>query len=251
MTDFGGAKSIIDSDNYQKTLFTGTPNWMAPESVKKNEYTRFSDIWSLGCLVLEMATGEPPWSNYKNPMAVLYQLYNSNKPPPIPDEIPILCKDFISKCLVVDPNKRYNIHQLLNHEYITNSDEIILSNYNSNPNSLIQTELRVSLDKLDKNFGSKSSLNSDSLNNTIKASNTDINDKSKLGKNFFSDPLNSGLTSIDLNRKEEENNFTESILNVTNNDIKLFNDEKYIIEEEKQEEVLIKINPLIISSSND
>jgi len=45
---------------------------MAPESVKKNEYTRFSDIWSLGCLVLEMATGEPPWSSYKNPMAVLY-----------------------------------------------------------------------------------------------------------------------------------------------------------------------------------
>lgn len=225
---------------------------MAPESVKKNEYTRFSDIWSLGCLVLEMSTGEPPWSNYKNPMAVLYQLYNSNSPPPISNEIPALCRDFISKCLVIDPLKRHNIHQLLNHEYINNNDEIILSNYNSNPNSLMQTELRVSLDK---NFGSKSSLNSNSIDENlknIKASNTDINYKSKLGKNFFADPLNSGLTSIDLNKKEEENNdLTESILNVTNSEIKLNNDDKYLIEEEKQEELLVKINPLIVSNTNE
>lgn len=92
---------------------------MAPESVKKMEYTRFSDIWAIGCLTIEMVTGEPPWSEYKNPMAILFQLYNSNKPPPIPDCVSRLCKSFIESCLQLNPNHRSNVRQLLKHPFIT------------------------------------------------------------------------------------------------------------------------------------
>lgn len=39
----------------------GTPNWMAPEAIKQQRPCRFSDIWSLGCTVLQMLTGKVPF----------------------------------------------------------------------------------------------------------------------------------------------------------------------------------------------
>lgn len=58
MSDFGGAKVISEEIDYKKQhSFKGTPNWMAPEIVKSLECTRFSDIWSLGCTLIELLTG--------------------------------------------------------------------------------------------------------------------------------------------------------------------------------------------------
>jgi serine/threonine protein kinase len=58
LTDFGGAKVMQEEIDLLRHSFRGTPNWMAPETVKKMEYTRFSDIWSIGCTVIEMVTGK-------------------------------------------------------------------------------------------------------------------------------------------------------------------------------------------------
>lgn len=57
LTDFGGAKIVKDGIDLKKNSFKGTPNWMAPETVRNLENTRFSDIWSLGCTMIEMVTG--------------------------------------------------------------------------------------------------------------------------------------------------------------------------------------------------
>lgn len=100
LSDFGGAKVIVDEIEFkQQNSFKGTPNWMAPETVRHMEYTRFSDIWSLGCTIIEMATGEPPWSEYKNPIATLYNLSQIDKPPDFPNHLSDTCKDFLSCCL--------------------------------------------------------------------------------------------------------------------------------------------------------
>ena len=84
LSDFGGAKIIKDIFDITKSSIEGTPNWMAPEIVKKAEATRFSDIWSIGCTVIEMFQGKPPWSNYYTAISVMNCIYNTKEPPEIP-----------------------------------------------------------------------------------------------------------------------------------------------------------------------
>jgi serine/threonine protein kinase len=50
----------------------GTAHWMAPEVIKQNKYGRYADIWSLGCTIIEMATGKPPYSHFKNQVTAMF-----------------------------------------------------------------------------------------------------------------------------------------------------------------------------------
>jgi mitogen-activated protein kinase kinase kinase len=48
----------------------GSVFWMAPEVVKQSGHTRKADIWSVGCLVVEMLTGEHPWATLTQMQAI-------------------------------------------------------------------------------------------------------------------------------------------------------------------------------------
>jgi serine/threonine protein kinase len=100
LSDFGGAKFIMSEFEFKQQMsIKGTPNWMAPECINKLEYTRFSDIWSIGCTVIEMATGLPPWAEYKNTFGLLYHISKTKDPPAFPSNLSDNCKHFLSCCL--------------------------------------------------------------------------------------------------------------------------------------------------------
>ncbi|RZB63114.1 mitogen-activated protein kinase kinase kinase 1-like [Glycine soja] len=115
LADFGLAKATKSND--VKSI-GGSPYWMAPEVVKlrKHGYGLAADIWSLGCTVLEMLTCQPPYSHLGKMEAL--SLIGKGHPPPLPESLSTDARDFILKCLQVNPNKRPTAAQLLDHPFL-------------------------------------------------------------------------------------------------------------------------------------
>lgn len=62
LADFGAAARFSEQAKFSK--MAGTPSFMAPEVVRcKPPYTAKCDVWSMGCAMIEMAFGHPPWLN--------------------------------------------------------------------------------------------------------------------------------------------------------------------------------------------
>ncbi|KAL2324772.1 hypothetical protein Fmac_023830 [Flemingia macrophylla] len=114
LADFGLAKATKLNDVKSSK---GSPYWMAPEVVnlRNRGYGLAADIWSLGCTVLEMLTRQPPYSHLEG-MQALFRI-GRGQPPPVPESLSTDARDFIHKCLQVNPNKRPAAAQLLDHSF--------------------------------------------------------------------------------------------------------------------------------------
>ena len=163
----------------------GTPNWMAPEVAKSQPSCRFSDIWSIGCCVIEMFQGKPLFYDCNNAYSVINKLCNLKENPQIPENMSECLKNFVKKCLIIDPKKRFNVYQLKRHpflsqDYVSNID---IGNFENNSENRQLVELKGGIDKKygrnilleysnDINFRT----NVDSLKNFNNNENTNIND---------------------------------------------------------------------------
>ncbi|CAL1268100.1 unnamed protein product [Larinioides sclopetarius] len=107
----------------RRDSFIGTPYWMAPEVVlcetfRDNPYDYKADIWSLGITLIELAEMDPP-NHEMTPMRVLLKIQKQD-PPTLsqPSKWSKHFNDFVSKCLVKDPQKRATAKELLEHPFI-------------------------------------------------------------------------------------------------------------------------------------
>ncbi len=97
----------------------GTLLWMAPEVVLQKEQGLPSDIWSLGCTVVEMATGRAPWAHIADPLVALYRIGCTDEVPQTPACLSQEAHDFLAHCFQRDPCKRWTAAQLLQHPFLT------------------------------------------------------------------------------------------------------------------------------------
>ncbi|XP_058516025.1 mitogen-activated protein kinase kinase kinase 4 isoform X2 [Ochotona princeps] len=98
----------------------GTAAYMAPEVItraKGEGHGRAADIWSLGCVVIEMVTGKRPWHEYEHNFQIMYKVGMGHKPP-IPERLSREGKDFLAHCLESDPKMRWTASQLLDHSFV-------------------------------------------------------------------------------------------------------------------------------------
>ncbi|KAG6598393.1 Mitogen-activated protein kinase kinase kinase 5, partial [Cucurbita argyrosperma subsp. sororia] len=124
LADFGMAKHL--TGQYDLSL-KGSPYWMAPEVMKaamlKDANPNLAlavDIWSLGCTIIEMLDGKPPWSEFEGHQAMFKVL---NKTPPIPEKLSPEGKDFLQCCFQRNPADRPTAMALLDHPFLRSSND--------------------------------------------------------------------------------------------------------------------------------
>ncbi|KAF9183352.1 Suppressor of Sensor Kinase (SLN1) [Haplosporangium sp. Z 767] len=102
----------------------GTPMYMAPEVIKNGEKGRKGsmDIWSLGCCVLEMATGRRPWAHLDNEWAVMYHVATSHPPLPDPSQMSAKGIAFLKRCFTRSSRDRPSALELLRDEWLRGVD---------------------------------------------------------------------------------------------------------------------------------
>ncbi|KAL0937350.1 g2-specific protein kinase nima [Colletotrichum truncatum] len=108
--DFGLSK-MIQSHDFAST-YVGTPFYMSPEICAAEKYTLKSDIWSLGCIIYELCSREPPF-NAKSHFQ-LVQKIKEGKVSPLPSCYSSELMGTIKDCLRVNPDHRPDTAQLLN-----------------------------------------------------------------------------------------------------------------------------------------
>lgn len=114
MLDSEGITKITDFGVAQMTESTavsgifGTPSYMSPEQVTEECIVFQSDIFSLGCVLYELLTGQKAFPGENN-FSIIYKI-TSTEPPSvltIRPELPEIIDDIIKKAIVKDISKRY------------------------------------------------------------------------------------------------------------------------------------------------
>lgn len=120
IADFGSASRLSSkatlAGEFQGQLL-GTISFMAPEVLRGEDYGRSCDIWSVGCVMIEMATNAHPWSEIMAPnhLALIYRISCARSPPPVPESLSLPTQHLVLRCLQLRSQDRPAAGDLLSH----------------------------------------------------------------------------------------------------------------------------------------
>mmetsp|Transcript_9879 Transcript_9879/g.17373 ORF Transcript_9879/g.17373 Transcript_9879/m.17373 type:complete len:558 (+) Transcript_9879:404-2077(+) len=114
--DFGLAKELGEQDQFATTN-VGTPYYMSPELINEKRYNDKSDIWSIGCLIYEMAALRPPFEALN--VVSLGRKISAGRFARIPSRYSQDLQGVIEDMLTLNPNRRPSVRELLTHKLIS------------------------------------------------------------------------------------------------------------------------------------
>ena len=134
LADFGASKRLanLQADLMMSMTVRGTPYFMAPE-VFEEKYSSKADIWGVGCVAYQMATGSPPWKDQglSNPISLFNYIKRQGGAPSITYggdaeqlsegemHVRTLFEAFMEKCYHQDPSKRPTARALMEDPFFT------------------------------------------------------------------------------------------------------------------------------------
>jgi serine/threonine protein kinase len=126
LSDFGVAKDLT-STLEQCDTFLGTARYMAPETLGGKPYSYPADVWALGICLVEFATGRYPYDSFKSHWELLDAM-QAQPLPHLPDdgEYSEEFRDFVRRCLQVDPDARGQIGELAEHAFVNQTLSAIM-----------------------------------------------------------------------------------------------------------------------------
>jgi len=126
ISDFGISKRVETSTllnggkkGNQRVSLQGSVFWMAPEVVRQTAYTRKADIWSLGCLIVEMFTGSHPHPTLTQLQAIFKIGGPGEASPAIPESAGEDARAFLSQTFLIDHERRPSADDLLASPFCT------------------------------------------------------------------------------------------------------------------------------------
>ncbi|CAA6666186.1 unnamed protein product [Spirodela intermedia] len=146
ITDFG-VSAIVESSSGQQGTFVGTWYYMSPERISGGRHGPKSDIWSLGLLLLECATGQFPYAPpvgqkaYRSVFELLDAIVHHPPPAAPHDEFSEEFCSFIHACVQKDPKDRKSALELLEHPFLIayETEHVDLALYFANAGASLTT----------------------------------------------------------------------------------------------------------------
>ena len=118
LTDFGISKELENSIGKAMTI-VGTFKYMSPERILGRDYSYGGDIWSLGLMIIECATGKYPFAE-ANSMIEMAQTVTEADPPGLTPkgDFTVEFHEFVDRCMHKNPDRRETVFELLGYRWL-------------------------------------------------------------------------------------------------------------------------------------
>ena len=145
--DMGTAKMKLG----RKYTVIGTPEFMAPEMYEEKGYSEKVDVYAFGMCLLEMVTGEYPYSECTNAAQIYKKVTQGIKPDCVSRVQDTEVIDLINKCLC-DEAERWSVSEVLDHIFLTVEPEVVLLSFNENKTHLALQVVFKGTDRMSVKF---------------------------------------------------------------------------------------------------